>query len=45
MAGIILDLNDDIKQIERLKSEIEAVKKALASINIKVDIDLSLIHI
>ena len=41
MAGIILDLNDDIKQIERLKSEIEAVKKALASINIKVDIDIA----
>lgn len=41
MAGIFAYIDSDIKKIERLKSEIEAVKKALASINIKVDIDIA----
>ena len=41
MAGIILDLNDDIKRLQQLKAEIDGVKKALTSINVKVDIDIA----
>lgn len=41
MAGIILDINDDIKRLQELKAEIESVKKALTSINVKVDIDIA----
>lgn len=41
MAGIILDINDDIKRLQLLKAEIESVKKALTSINVKVDIDIA----
>ena len=41
MAGIILDINDDIKRLQQLKGEIESVKKALTSINVKVDIDIA----
>ena len=41
MAGIILDINDDIKRLQQLKAEIESVKKALTSINVKVDIDIA----
>ena len=41
MAGIILDINDDIKRLQQLKDEIESVKKALTSINVKVDIDIA----
>ena len=41
MAGIILDINDDINRLQQLKAEIESVKKALTSINVKVDIDIA----
>lgn len=37
MAGIILDLNGDIEKLQQLKNKIEEVKKALTSVNIKVD--------
>ena len=41
MAGIILDLNDDIQRLQELKREIQEVKQALTSINVKVDIDIA----
>lgn len=40
MAGIFAHVEDDINNLRRLKKEIEAVKEALKSINIKVDIDI-----
>ena len=40
MAGIILDLNDDIKNLQQLKQEIENVKNELKSINVKVKLDI-----
>ena len=40
MAGIILDLNDDIKKLQQLKQEIENVKNELKSINVKVELDI-----
>lgn len=41
MAGIITDVSSDIKKLQQLKTEIENVKKALKSINIKVDVDIA----
>ena len=55
MAGIFVNVDSDIQKLQKLKQEIENVKKSLKSINVKVDIDiaqgleaqlkLSLIHI
>lgn len=41
MAGIISNVDSDVQQLRKLKNEIESVKKALKSINIKVDIDIA----
>lgn len=41
MAGIFTDVSSDIQKLQQLKAEIESVKKALKSINIKVDIDIA----
>ena len=41
MAGIFANIDSDISKIRQLKSEIEKVKKALTSINVKVDIDIA----
>ena len=41
MAGIFANIDSDIGKIRQLRSEIEKVKKALTSINVKVDIDIA----
>lgn len=41
MAGIFANIDSDISKIRQLKSEIEKVKEALTSINVKVDIDIA----
>ncbi|WP_282748613.1 hypothetical protein [Paraprevotella xylaniphila] len=41
MAGIIVDVSSDIQKLQKLKMEIEDVKKALKQINVKVDIDIA----
>ena len=41
MAGIFANIDSDISKIRQLKSEIKKVKKALTSINVKVDIDIA----
>lgn len=41
MAGIISNVDSDVQKLRKLKNEIEEVKKALKSINIKVDIDIA----
>lgn len=41
MAGIFANVNSDITKLRSLKAEIENVKKALKSINVKVDIDIA----
>ena len=40
MASIIVDLSDDIKKIQSLKTEIQEVKKELGSINVNVHLDI-----
>ena len=40
MASIIVDLSDDIKKLQSLKTEIQEVKKELGSINVNVHIDI-----
>ena len=41
MAGIFANIDSDISKLRQLKTEIENVKKALKSINVKVDIDIA----
>ena len=41
MAGIFAHVDSDIQKLQRLKQEIENVKKSLKSINVKVDIDIA----
>ena len=41
MAGIFANIDSDIDKLRKLKTEIEGVKKALTSINVKVDIDIA----
>lgn len=41
MAGIFADVDSDIKKLQRLKAEIESVKKALTKINVNVEIDIA----
>lgn len=41
MAGIFANVDSDITKLRSLKAEIENVKKALKSINVKVDIDIA----
>lgn len=41
MAGIFANIDSDIQKLQRLKQEIENVKKSLKSINVKVDIDIA----
>ena len=41
MAGIFANIDSDISKLKQLKAQIEAVKKALTSINVKVDIDIA----
>ena len=38
MAGIFANVDSDIQKLQKLKQEIENVKKSLKSINVKVDI-------
>lgn len=40
MAGIIVDVSQDIKKLQDLKAEIEEVKKELRGINVSVKIDI-----
>lgn len=40
MAGIFVNVNDDIQSLRNLKNEIIAVKNALKSININVDLNI-----
>ena len=41
MAGIFANVDSDISKLRQLKAEIEKVKNALKSINVKVDIDIA----
>lgn len=41
MAGIFANVDSDIQKLQKLKLEIENVKKSLKSINVKVDIDIA----
>lgn len=41
MAGIILDLNDDIKRLQQLRDEVAKLQKQLASLDINVNIDIA----
>lgn len=41
MAGIFANIDSDISKLNQLKAKIEEVKKALTSINVKVDIDIA----
>lgn len=41
MAGILIDLSDDIKKLQSLKEEIANVKNELSSINVNVKIDIA----
>lgn len=41
MAGIFANVDSDIQKLQKLKMEIENVKKALKQINVKVDIDIA----
>lgn len=41
MAGIFANVDSDISKLRQLKAEIEGIKKALKSINVKVDIDIA----
>lgn len=41
MAGIFANVDSDINKLRQLKAEIENIKKALKSINVKVDIDIA----
>ena len=41
MAGIFVNVDSDIQKLQKLKQEIENVKKSLKSINVKVDIDIA----
>ena len=41
MAGIFANIDSDIQKLQKLKQEIENVKKSLKSINVKVDIDIA----
>ena len=41
MAGIFANVDSDIQKLQKLKQEIENVKKSLKSINVKVDIDIA----
>lgn len=40
MASIIMDLTDDIRKMQSLKAEIQAVKKELGSVNVNVHLDI-----
>lgn len=41
MAGIFANIDSDIQKLQKLKQEIENVKKSLKSINVKVNIDIA----
>ena len=41
MAGVFANVDSDIQKLQKLKLEIENVKKSLKSINVKVDIDIA----
>ena len=41
MAGIFANVDSDIKKLQRLREEIDNIKKALKGINVKVDIDIA----
>ena len=41
MAGIFANVDSDIQKLQKLKQDIENVKKSLKSINVKVDIDIA----
>lgn len=41
MAGIFANIDSDITKLKQLKAQIEEVKKALKSIDVKVDIDIA----
>ena len=41
MAGVFANVDSDIQKLQKLKQEIENVKKSLKSINVKVDIDIA----
>ena len=41
MAGIFANVDSDIQKLQKLKQELENVKKSLKSINVKVDIDIA----
>lgn len=41
MAGIFVEIDSDIRKLQKIKAEIENVKKALKGINVKVDIDIA----
>lgn len=41
MAGIFANIDSDISKLRQLKAEIEKVKNALKSINVRVDIDIA----
>lgn len=41
MAGIFANVDSDIKKLQRLRNEIDNIKKALKGINVKVDIDIA----
>lgn len=40
MAGIFVNVNDDVQNLRKLKTEIENVKKALKGIDVKVDLNI-----
>lgn len=41
MAGIFVEIDSDIRKLQKIKAEIENVKKALKGVNVKVDIDIA----
>ena len=41
MAGIVVDASKDIKKLQELRKEIEAVKQSLKGINVNVNIDIA----
>lgn len=40
MAGIISDVSSDIQKLQKLKAEIESIKKSLTGIDVRVNLDI-----